>query len=161
MWSLVCFCWLLFVLLVLWFFVFLAVRLSGLFVCLVGCCWLLVVAGCCWLVFGVCGCLLLVIWCLVLFFYCFYFCCCCCVFECFFSRLANDLLVAGRRPAKFGDGMHGGWWALWSSTWEKSLLREGWGILLNGTSCIEDTILDSSLQCRVRLKALKLQGLSN
>ena len=149
MWSLVCFCWLLFGLLVLWFFVFLAVR----FVCVVG--WLLV-AGC--LVFVV---VCWVIWCLVLFFSCFCFCCCCCVFECFFSRLETDLLVAGRRPAKFGDGMHGGWWALWSSTWEKSLLREGWEILSKSTSCLEGTILDSSLQCRVRLKAFKLQGLSN
>lgn len=137
-----------------WFFGSLFFWLSGLFVWLVGC-WLLVV----WCLVFVVVCW--VIWCLVLLFSCFCFCCCCCVFECFFSRLETDLLVAGRRPAKFGDGMHGGWWALWSSTWEKSLLREGWEILSKSTSCLEGTILDSSLQCRVRLKALKLQGLSN
>ena len=138
-----------------WFFGSLFFWLSGLFVCLVG--WLLV-AGC--LVFGVCGCLLgYLVFGVVLFLFLFLLLLLC--VWVFFSRLETDLLVAGRRPAKFGDGMHGGWWALWSSTWEKSLLREGWEILSKSTSCLEGTILDSSLQCRVRLKALKLQGLSN
>ena len=127
-----------------------------LFVCLVG--WLLV-AGCLvfgvvWLFVGLFG-----VWCCS--FLVFVFAVAAVCLSVFFPRLETDLLVAGRRPAKFGDGMHGGWWALWSSTWEKSLLREGWEILSKSTSCLEGTILDSSLQCRVRLKALKLQGLSN